>query len=157
MLGVCNTPSPLTGEGWDEGEGPPPPSSSLLRGGGRIVLDQIFNVLNGDMSLIGPRPTLVHQVEAYSSRQRKRLDVRPGITSWASVNGRNRLSWADRIELDIWYVDNLSVWLDLKILYKTLWVAFVTRDGVYAEEGANDDFGAAQAAATPKTEPEANR
>ena len=93
------------------------------------------------MSLIGPRPTLVHQVEAYTPHQRRRLEVRPGITSWASVNGRNRLPWEERIEMDVWYVDNLSLWLDVKILFKTLWVAFVTRDGVYAEDGANDDFG----------------
>lgn len=109
-------------------------------------LPQIINVLTGDMSLIGPRPTLVRQVEAYNSHQRRRLEVRPGITSWASVNGRNRLPWAERIEMDIWYVDNLSLWLDIKILFKTLWVAFVTRDGVYAE-GANDDFGATTPAA----------
>ena len=113
----------------------------LLRALSLDELPQIFNVLNGDMSLIGPRPTLMHQVEAYTDHQRRRLEVRPGITSWASVNGRNNLPWNERIEMDIWYVDNLSLWLDIKILFKTLWVAFVTREGVYAEDGANDDFG----------------
>jgi lipopolysaccharide/colanic/teichoic acid biosynthesis glycosyltransferase len=102
-------------------------------------LPQFFNVLTGQMSLIGPRPTLMYQVEQYTPEQRRRLEARPGITSWASVNGRNRLSWADRIKMDVWYVDNWSLWLDARILLKTFWVAFVTQDGVYAE-GANDDF-----------------
>ncbi len=125
-------------------------TGKLLRALSIDELPQIMNVLSGDMSLIGPRPTLVHQVEAYNSHQRRRLEVRPGITSWASVNGRNKRSWEDRIEMDIWYVDHLSIWLDIKILFRTLWVAFVTRDGVYADDGANDDFGG------PKTEPGAN-
>ncbi len=124
----------------------------LLRALSLDELPQIINVLNGDMSLIGPRPTLPHQVEVYTPHQRRRLEVRPGITSWASVNGRNRLPWEERIELDVWYVDNLSVWLDVKILFKTLWVAFVTRDGVYAEEGANDDFGSDPAELPSKTQ-----
>ncbi len=135
-------------------------TGKLLRALSLDELPQIMNILTGDMSLIGPRPTLVHQVEAYNDHQRRRLEVRPGITSWASVNGRNRLSWEDRIEMDIWYVDNLSLWLDIKILFRTLWVAFVTRDGVYAEDGANDDFGATPAAVSsnaPKTGTEVNR
>ncbi len=132
---------------------------SLLRALSLDELPQIFNILNGDMSFVGPRPTLTHQVEAYNDHQRRRLEVRPGITSWASVNGRNRLSWEDRIEMDIWYVDHLSLWLDLKILFKTFWVAFVTRDGVYAEDGANEDFGAPLAPlakSTTETKPEIN-
>lgn len=108
-------------------------------------LPQIINVLKGDMSLVGPRPTLPHQVERYTEHQRRRLETRPGITSWASVKGRNRLPWSERIELDIWYVDHVSLWLDIKILFRTLWVAFVTADGVYADGGANDDFGATPA------------
>lgn len=142
-------------------------TGKLLRALSLDELPQVVNILTGDMSLIGPRPTLVHQVEAYNSHQRRRLEVRPGITSWASVNGRNRLSWEDRIEMDIWYVDNVSLWLDIKILFRTLWVAFVTRDGVYAEDGANDDFGVTKpvtpvepstaAKVGPKTEPEVNR
>ncbi len=131
-------------------------TGKLLRALSFDELPQIINILTGDMSLIGPRPTLVHQVEAYNSHQRRRLEVRPGITSWASVNGRNRLSWEDRIEMDIWYVDNVSLWLDIKILFRTLWVAFVTRDGVYAEDGANDDFGATPPS-KPSTEPEIRR
>jgi len=82
-------------------------------------LPQLWNVIRGDMSLIGPRPTLRYQVEQYSERQRKRLDVKPGITGWAQVNGRAALPWADRIELDVWYVEHRSPTLDLKILART--------------------------------------
>jgi lipopolysaccharide/colanic/teichoic acid biosynthesis glycosyltransferase len=82
-------------------------------------LPQLWNVLRGDMSLIGPRPTLRYQVEQYSERQRKRLNVKPGITGWAQVHGRATLPWADRIELDVWYVEHRSPRLDLKILAKT--------------------------------------
>jgi lipopolysaccharide/colanic/teichoic acid biosynthesis glycosyltransferase len=82
-------------------------------------LPQLWNVVRGEMSLIGPRPTLRYQVEKYSDRQRRRLDVKPGITGWAQVNGRASLPWDDRIELDVWYVDNRSPWVDLKILAKT--------------------------------------
>jgi lipopolysaccharide/colanic/teichoic acid biosynthesis glycosyltransferase len=92
---------------------------SVLR---RISLDevpQLWNVVRGEMSLIGPRPTLAYQVEQYTPHQRRRLDVRPGITGWAQVQGRASLPWEERIELDVWYVDNRSPWLDLKILART--------------------------------------
>ena len=82
-------------------------------------LPQLWNVVRGEMSLIGPRPTLRYQVEQYTPRQRKRLDVRPGITGWAQVHGRAALPWDERIELDVWYVENRSPSLDLKILAKT--------------------------------------
>ncbi len=82
-------------------------------------LPQLWNVVRGEMSLIGPRPTLRYQVEQYTPRQRKRLDVRPGITGWAQVHGRAALPWDERIELDVWYVENRSPWLDLKIIAKT--------------------------------------
>jgi lipopolysaccharide/colanic/teichoic acid biosynthesis glycosyltransferase len=88
----------------------------------RLSLDelpQLWNVVRGEMSLIGPRPTLRYQVEKYSERQRKRLDVKPGITGWAQVNGRASLPWNDRIELDVWYVEHRSPAVDLKILAKT--------------------------------------
>jgi lipopolysaccharide/colanic/teichoic acid biosynthesis glycosyltransferase len=91
----------------------------LLR---RLSLDelpQLWNVVRGDMSVIGPRPTLSYQVETYTPHQRRRLEVRPGITGWAQVHGRATLPWEERIELDVWYVDNRSPWLDLKILAKT--------------------------------------
>jgi len=91
----------------------------LLR---RLSLDelpQLWNVLRGEMSVIGPRPTLRYQVERYTPRQLRRLEVRPGITGWAQVQGRAALPWAERIELDVYYVEHRSPWLDLKILAKT--------------------------------------
>ncbi len=82
-------------------------------------LPQLWNVLRGDMSLIGPRPTLAYQVERYTPRQRRRLEVRPGITGWAQIHGRAQLPWDERIELDVWYVEHRSPWLDLKIIART--------------------------------------
>jgi lipopolysaccharide/colanic/teichoic acid biosynthesis glycosyltransferase len=82
-------------------------------------LPQLWNVLHGEMSLVGPRPTLAYQVEQYTPRQRRRLEVKPGLTGWAQVHGRARLPWDERIELDVWYVDNRSLLLDLKILALT--------------------------------------
>lgn len=92
---------------------------TLLR---RLSLDELpnfVNVLRGEMAIVGPRPTLEAQVRAYTPRQRRRLEVRPGITGWAQVNGRAGIPWAERIELDIWYVDNRSLGLDLEILRRT--------------------------------------
>jgi lipopolysaccharide/colanic/teichoic acid biosynthesis glycosyltransferase len=88
----------------------------------RLSLDelpQLWNVVRGDMSLIGPRPTLAYQVERYTDRQRRRLDVKPGITGWAQIHGRAALPWDERIELDVWYVEHRSPWVDLKILLRT--------------------------------------
>jgi lipopolysaccharide/colanic/teichoic acid biosynthesis glycosyltransferase len=88
----------------------------------RLSLDelpQLWNVVRGDMSLIGPRPTLRYQVERYDERQLHRLDVKPGLTGWAQVHGRTRLTWADRIELDLWYVEHRSPRVDLRILLRT--------------------------------------
>jgi lipopolysaccharide/colanic/teichoic acid biosynthesis glycosyltransferase len=82
-------------------------------------LPQLWNVVRGDMSVIGPRPTLRYQVERYTSRQRRRLEVKPGITGWAQIHGRAALPWEDRIELDVWYVENRSAKIDLEILAKT--------------------------------------
>jgi lipopolysaccharide/colanic/teichoic acid biosynthesis glycosyltransferase len=82
-------------------------------------LPQLWNVVRGDMSLIGPRPTLAYQVERYTPRQRRRLEVKPGITGWAQIHGRAALPWEDRIELDVWYVENRSPWVDVKILVRT--------------------------------------
>lgn len=97
-------------------------------------LPQLFNVLKNDMSMVGPRPTLGYQVEQYTERQRRRLEVLPGIIGWAQVNGRNQLSWAERIELDIWYVDNWSMKLDLRILALTL-RRVLGREGTYSATG----------------------
>jgi lipopolysaccharide/colanic/teichoic acid biosynthesis glycosyltransferase len=88
----------------------------------RLSLDelpQLWNVVRGDMSVIGPRPTLRYQVEEYTPHQRRRLEVKPGITGWAQIHGRATLPWAERIELDVWYVENRSLLLDLKILLRT--------------------------------------
>ena len=96
----------------------------LLRKLSLDELPQLWNVVRGEMSVIGPRPTLRYQVEQYDERQRHRLDVKPGITGWAQVNGRATLSWADRIELDVWYVERRSALLDLKILARTPFALF---------------------------------
>jgi lipopolysaccharide/colanic/teichoic acid biosynthesis glycosyltransferase len=109
------------GAGWAVDHGDPRITrvGSWLR---RLSLDevpQLWNVVRGEMSLIGPRPTLAYQVEQYTPRQRRRLDVRPGITGWAQVQGRASLPWEERIELDVWYVDHRSPWLDLRILART--------------------------------------
>ncbi|MEK6274725.1 MAG: sugar transferase [Actinomycetota bacterium] len=88
----------------------------------RLSLDevpQLWNVVRGEMSLIGPRPTLAYQVEQYTPRQRKRLEVKPGITGWAQIHGRATLPWEERIELDVWYVENRSAGVDLRILMRT--------------------------------------
>jgi lipopolysaccharide/colanic/teichoic acid biosynthesis glycosyltransferase len=93
----------------------------------RLSLDelpQFWNVIRGDMSVIGPRPTLRYQVERYTPRQRRRLEVKPGITGWAQIHGRAALPWADRIELDVWYVEHRSSWVDLKILARTPFALF---------------------------------
>jgi lipopolysaccharide/colanic/teichoic acid biosynthesis glycosyltransferase len=99
----------------------------------RLSIDELpnlLNVLRGDMTLVGPRPTLPVQVEQYTERQRGRLSVKPGLTGWAQVNGRTSLPWADRIELDLWYIENRSLALDLRILART--VAMVLRgSGLY--------------------------
>ncbi|HMI99780.1 MAG TPA: sugar transferase [Gaiellaceae bacterium] len=109
------------GAGWAVNRGDPRITrvGRLLR---RLSLDelpQLWNVVRGEMSLIGPRPTLAYQVEQYTPRQRKRLDVRPGITGWAQIHGRASLPWEERIELDVWYVENRSPRLDLKIVLRT--------------------------------------
>jgi lipopolysaccharide/colanic/teichoic acid biosynthesis glycosyltransferase len=82
-------------------------------------LPQLWNVLRGEMSLIGPRPTLRYQVEGYTDRQRRRLEVKPGLTGWAQIHGRAAVPWDDRIELDVWYVEHQSPWVDLRILART--------------------------------------
>ena len=103
-------------------------------------LPQLINVFKGDMSLVGPRPTLLEQVEKYSEEHKRRLEMKPGITGWALVNGRNILSWPEKIELDIWYIDHCSLWLDLKILFKTIWVVIFTREGLYGKDGVNTGY-----------------
>lgn len=95
-------------------------------------LPSLFNVLKGDMSLVGPRPLLMSYLDRYTPEQARRHEVRPGLTGWAVVNGRNSLSWEEKFEMDVWYVDNRSFWLDVKILWKTATLIF-KRSGVSAE------------------------
>lgn len=102
-------------------------------------LPQLWNVLRGDMSLVGPRPTVRSQVERYTPFQARRLEVRPGLTGWAQVKGRNRLTWPERIELDVWYVDHRSLMLDLRILAMTL-PSMLRRDGLYGADGQTRDL-----------------
>jgi lipopolysaccharide/colanic/teichoic acid biosynthesis glycosyltransferase len=116
---VVDAESQGAGFAVDKGDSRITPAGRLLR---RLSLDelpQLWNVLRGEMSVIGPRPTLRYQVERYTPRQRRRLEVRPGITGWAQVHGRAALPWDERIELDVYYVEHRSPWLDLKILAKT--------------------------------------
>ncbi|MGH3035613.1 MAG: sugar transferase [Gaiellaceae bacterium] len=108
----------------DEGDPRITRAGRVLR---RLSLDelpQLWNVVRGDMSLVGPRPTLAYQVERYSERQRRRLEVKPGVTGWAQIHGRASLPWSDRIELDVWYVEHRSFWLDLRILARTPFALF---------------------------------
>jgi lipopolysaccharide/colanic/teichoic acid biosynthesis glycosyltransferase len=112
------------------------PDSERLTRFGRFLrsismddLPQLFNVLRGEMSLVGPRPLLMKYLELYSPEQRRRHDVLPGLTGWAQINGRNALSWDERFRLDVWYVDHWSFWLDIKILFMTLGKV-VRREGI---------------------------
>ena len=104
----------------------------FLRSTSLDELPELWNVLKGDMSLVGPRPLLMEYLLLYNDEQMRRHDVRPGITGWAQVNGRNAISWAEKFKLDVWYVDNQSFWLDIKILFLTIKKVFV-REGVSAE------------------------
>jgi len=96
-------------------------------------IPQIFNVLKGEMSFVGPRPLLPEYLELYSEHQIRRHNVKPGITGWAQVNGRNSISWEDKFELDVWYVDNQNILLDIKILFLTF-LKVLKREGVYSSE-----------------------
>ena len=110
----------------------------LLRRWALDELPQLFNVIKGDMSIVGPRPALPYQVEKYNEHQRKRLLVKPGLTGWAQVNGRNKLTWPERIEYDVWYVENWSLWLDFKIIIKTI-PALLNKEFAFADESTQTD------------------
>ena len=105
----------------------------LLRRFSLDELPNLVNVIRGEMAIVGPRPTVQEQVDRYTERQRRRLEVKPGITGWAQVNGRTSLPWPERIELDVWYVEHRSLWLDLKILAKTARM-LATGHGLYSQE-----------------------
>lgn len=103
----------------------------FLRMSSMDELPELWNVLKGDMSLVGPRPLLIEYLPLYSFEQSRRHEVRPGITGWAQVNGRNALSWEEKFKLDVWYVDNRSLWLDIRILWLTV-KKVVVREGISA-------------------------
>lgn len=107
------------------------PVGRRLRSASLDELPQMWSVLKGDMSLVGPRPLPMAYVERYSAEQRRRLDASPGITGWAQVQGRNTLSWPDKLSLDVWYVDNASLRVDIEILLRTV-LSVICRDGVSA-------------------------
>ena len=122
-----------------DADGNPLPDSERLTVFGQFLrsssldeLPELWNVLKGDMSLVGPRPLLMEYLPLYSAEQCRRHDARPGITGWAQINGRNALSWEEKFKLDVWYVDNQSFWLDIKILFLTVKKVLV-RDGISAE------------------------
>ena len=107
----------------------------FLRSTSLDELPGLWNVLKGDMSLVGPRPLLVEYLLLYSEKQSRRHEVRPGITGWAQVNGRNAISWDEKFDLDVWYVDNQSIWLDVKILWMTIGKV-IFRTGISADSQA---------------------
>ncbi len=118
------------------------PDEKRLTAVGKIVrktsideIPQLINVLKGDMSLVGPRPLLVRYLPLYSEHQRKRHRVKPGITGWAQINGRNAISWKQKFDFDVWYVDNISFWLDMKILIRTI-SRVVKREGISSSTSA---------------------
>ncbi|MDN7131516.1 sugar transferase [Halomonas sp. MC140] len=108
------------------------PFGQFLRSSSLDELPELWNVLKGEMSLVGPRPLLMEYLPLYSAEQYRRHEVRPGVTGWAQINGRNAISWSDKFKLDLWYVDNRSLWLDMKILFLTV-KKVVVRDGISAE------------------------
>lgn len=122
-----------------DGNGNPLPDSeritkfgAFLRATSLDELPELWNVLKGEMSLVGPRPLLMEYLDLYTPEQARRHEVRPGITGWAQVNGRNAISWEEKFKLDVWYVDNRSLWLDVKILFMTVKKVFV-REGISAD------------------------
>ena len=121
------------------------PFGLFLRATSLDELPELWNVVRGDMSLVGPRPLLTQYLARYTTEQSRRHDVRPGITGWAQVNGRNALTWEERFRLDVWYVDHLSCWLDLKILVLTPW-KILLREGISAPGQATmDEFHGSEA------------
>jgi sugar transferase EpsL len=108
------------------------PFGQFLRKMSLDELPSLFNVLRGDISLVGPRPLLVEYLDLYTAEQARRHEVKPGITGWAQVNGRNAISWEEKFNLDVWYVDNYSIFIDIKILFLTI-IRVIKRDGIYTK------------------------
>ncbi|MDX9787082.1 MAG: sugar transferase [Desulfobacterales bacterium] len=135
------------------------PFGKVLRSTSLDELPELFNVLKGEMSLVGPRPLLVQYLERYTPEQARRHEVKPGLTGWAQVNGRNAISWGEKFALDVWYVDNQSLWLDIKIILMTV-KKVVFREGISAEgEATMPEFypQITQINADLKTDPPYNR
>jgi len=108
------------------------PFGMWLRSTSLDELPELFNVLKGEMSLVGPRPLLMEYLPLYNASQKRRMDFKPGITGWAQVNGRNAIAWPEKFKMDIWYVDNQSFWLDMKIILLTL-IKVISREGISHE------------------------
>lgn len=111
------------------------PFGRFLRSSSLDELPELWNVLKGDMSLVGPRPLLMQYLPLYSDEQRRRHEVKPGVTGWAQINGRNSLSWDEKFKLDVWYVDNHTLWLDIKILFLTIKKVLI-KEGISQENNA---------------------
>jgi sugar transferase EpsL len=130
------------------------PFGRWLRATSLDELPELLNILRGEMSLVGPRPLLVQYLNRYSPEQARRHAVRPGLTGWAQINGRNALSWDEKFKLDVWYVDHQSLWLDLRILFLTVW-RVVRRDGISAQgEATMSEFMGNPDAAKPARPPQ---
>ena len=121
------------------------PDSQRLPAFGRFLrstsfdeLPELLNVLKGDMSIVGPRPLMMRYLSRYTTEQARRHEVKPGITGWAQINGRNAISWEDKFKLDVWYVDNWTLWLDMKIILKSVWMV-ITREGITQQGRATMD------------------
>ena len=112
---------------------------SFLRSFSLDELPELINIIKGDMSLVGPRALLVQYLECYNDEQIRRHDVLPGLTGWAQINGRNSITWSEKFKLDVWYVDNWSFWLDIKILFKTIYKVF-KKDGINQSEGITMEY-----------------
>jgi lipopolysaccharide/colanic/teichoic acid biosynthesis glycosyltransferase len=115
------------------------PFGRFLRSLSLDELPELFNILRGDMSLVGPRPLLMEYLPRYSVEQMRRHDAFPGVTGWAQINGRNALAWPDKFKLDVWYVDHWSFWLDIKIIFITIWKV-LKREGISQEGQATVEY-----------------
>ena len=104
----------------------------ILRSTSLDEIPELLNVIKGDMSIVGPRPLLMEYIPLYSKEQFRRMEMKPGITGWAQVNGRNAISWEQKFKYDIWYVDNHNIWLDVKIIFLTIWLV-LRRHGISAK------------------------
>jgi lipopolysaccharide/colanic/teichoic acid biosynthesis glycosyltransferase len=115
-----------------------PAFGRFLRSTSFDELPELLNVLKGDMSIVGPRPLMMKYLSRYATEQVRRHEVKPGITGWAQINGRNAISWEDKFKLDVWYVDNWTLWLDVKIILKSIWMV-VTKQGITQQGRATMD------------------